>query len=83
MQGAASFYKPYYMDDTSYRTNDRELSSLMSHRVALDAQREFSVGPLTVHGALSAGITHYDYAEFPGLSTVQALELTTALSSEF
>lgn len=82
-QGAASFYKPYYTDSDTDRTNDRELSSLTSHRIGLDAEREFSVGPLTINGALSAGITHYDYAEFPGLSTVQAFELTTALSSEF
>lgn len=82
-QGKASFYKPYYTSDDTYRTNDRELSSLMSHRVGLDLEQEFEFGPATVLAAIVAGINHYDYSEFPGLTTVQAFELTTSLSAEF
>lgn len=87
VQGGADFFKPYYTDLTftdtgGYRTHDRELSPLMSHRIGLDSEQEFEFGRMLLRGSIFAGLTHYDYDNFPGLTTVQAYEFTVALSTE-
>lgn len=86
-QGAAEFFRPFYPDPTfaetgGYRTHDRELSPLNIHRIGLDTEQEFEVGRLVLRGSIFTGLTHYTYDNFPGLTTVQAYELTAALSAE-
>lgn len=81
-QGAVSFYQPYYSVDGTQRTNDRELSEMSSQRLGLDGELEFEVGRVSLLAAMAAGLSLYNYANFPGLSAVQAYELGISLSAE-
>ncbi len=83
-QGAVEFYRSLYPElpsaEEPYITRDRELSEMTAHRVALTYEKEFDLldsGPV-VHATLSGGGVFFNYAEFIGLDTVRALELTMA-----
>jgi hypothetical protein len=82
MQGAVSFYQPVYqaLAPDQYRTRDRELSELTYHRAGAELEHEFEVGD---HSKLSASLAVsgnlYNYADFRGLDSVTALEISAGL----
>lgn len=82
-QGSASFYRALYMSiptPTTYTTRDRELSPLSYHRIAavLEHGFPFETGE-RLTATLSLGGSFYSYGDFIGLTSVRALEVTTAL----
>jgi hypothetical protein len=89
-QGSVDFYQKRYLEAdlaagySGYRTRDKELSSLTYHRGSLELEQELwhadRDGRLT--GTLSVGGNRYHYAQFVGLNTVLALEITAALLLE-
>lgn len=86
-QGATDFYRSSYEGLAvipDYRTWDRELSPLVSHRAGLDGTHgfEFGDGDVRIDASVSTGITRYDYSDFPALRGVTAYELTFALGTE-
>jgi len=87
-QGAADFYKPRYLaasDALGYRTRDRELSELYSHRLGLRFAHafEFADGARVLTTALRSSVTRYKYLAFVGLSSVDALEATLLISLDW
>ncbi len=84
-QSGAYFYRARYLSSGpgGYFTRDRELSSLISHRLALRATytRPLRRGALEL-GALVAG-TRIGYDDFVGLARVTALELTAMLGGRY
>jgi hypothetical protein len=87
-QGAADFYKPRYLaasDALGYRTRDRELSELYSHRLGLRFLHafEFADGARVLTTALRSSVTRYKYLAFVGLSSVDALEATLLISLDW
>jgi hypothetical protein len=82
VQSAADFYKPHYApaDDLEFVTIDRELSALSIHRIGADFEHGFELGNDSVlRASLGAGVNLYHYDDFPGLKSVTALELSTAV----
>jgi hypothetical protein len=80
LQGPADHYQPRYDAPQAYVTSDKELSTLSSHRIGLEAERVFSfetAGTLTA--SLSLGGLYYAYSDFLPLDSIIALELTTAV----
>ena len=84
-QSGAFFYRSRYLapGPRGYFTRDRELSSLASHRLALQFTytRELGRGALEL-GALAAG-TRIGYDDFVGLDHVWALELSAILGGRY
>jgi hypothetical protein len=80
LQGPADHYQPRYEAAQAYVTSDKELSTLSSHRLGLEAERVFSfdtAGSLAI--SLALGGLYYAYSDFLPLESIVALELTTAL----
>lgn len=84
-QSGVFFYRARYLSPGTggYFTRDRELSSLISHRLALRASytRELGRGAIEL-GALAGG-TRIGYDDFVGLTRVWALELTAVLGGRY
>jgi hypothetical protein len=87
VQGSASFYRARYETPTGrigLVTNDRELSALRTHRVALGYERDVDLteaGP-TMRITAGVGLGVLGYQDFPGLDTVLALDATLAAAVE-
>lgn len=85
LQSGAFFYRSRYLSPGTggYFTRDRELSSLGSQRLALQATytRELGRGALEL-GALAAG-TRIAYDAFVGLTRVWALELSAVVGGRY
>jgi hypothetical protein len=87
IQSGVSFYAPVYTTfraGLDYTTRDREQSPMRDQRVGLEwiqiMPLDESTTLLRLH--TSVGGVAYNYANFVGLTSVQALELTLALSLE-
>lgn len=87
-QSAASFYKAIYGLPSSPQigniTRDRELSPLLSNRLALSYDTVFELGDFgaALRMAVAAGATVFIYNNFVGLSDVYSGDLTVALTLE-
>lgn len=86
-QGAAAFYRSTYPAPTGtllYVTRDRELSALMTHRLALSYERSIMIGEAgpTVRLAAAIGGTYIDYEDFVGLTEVVAFDATLTVGVE-
>jgi hypothetical protein len=83
-QSEADFYLPRYLElaPDAYRTRDRELSVMSYHRIGADLHYDLGLreDQARLAFALSAAGNFYSYDDFVGLSSVQALELTFALT---
>jgi hypothetical protein len=80
-QGRTKFYRAVYQptDNLKYVTIDRELSAMGINRIGLDLQHTFQLGgDMQLRGVTSVGGDFYHYANFPGLKSVKALELSFA-----
>jgi hypothetical protein len=80
LQGAADHYQPRYDAPQAFVTSDKELSTLSSHRLGLEAERVFSfetAGTLTT--SLSLGGLYYAYSDFLPLDSITAFEITTTV----
>jgi hypothetical protein len=82
-QGDSKYYKKLFERDDytlTYYTNDKEMSSFMSHRVALDIEKSFELDQanhlLTVVFSVAPSI--FLYSDFKPLRSIQALEVTLA-----
>lgn len=86
-QSAVSFYRSTYPriePGQRFYTNDKELSGLNTHRVALDLERTLMVsarGQL-VRGILSAAGSIYNFSTFIPLDSIRALEITLGVGFE-
>lgn len=83
-QGAVGFYRERYTQfpaPSDFITHDRELSAMSAQRLGLDLQQRVTLDGdakmLKVSLDLAGALFHYD--EFVGLSSVRALEVTSAL----
>ena len=67
-----------------YRTRDKELSSLTYHRVALELEHTLWSGEhaKSLMGSLSLAGNRYHYAQFAGLDSVLAFEVSASLLLE-
>lgn len=86
-QNAVSFYRSYYptLDPAQrFYTNDKELSPLRTHRLALDLERTFlvSASGQLVRPMLSIAGSIYDFSNFIPLQGIRALEVTLGLAFE-
>ena len=87
VQSGVSFYQSVYREPPppgAYTTRDREQSPMHDHHVGLEWEQMFPVDEHAGHFALraSVGAGKYVYNRFVGLKSVNALELTFALSLE-
>lgn len=84
LQSAAEFYRPRYDPalPNTYRTRDKELSKLNSHRIAADYVQTIGLGrdDASLAFSLTAALDLYAYADYVGLTDVKAYELTAALT---
>jgi hypothetical protein len=82
-QNAAQFYRATYPSLTTdqFRTRDRELSPLTYQRAGLELEQSAEIGEAgaTLAGTIAVAGNLYQYADFVGLSSVVALEVTAAL----
>ncbi len=82
-QSAASHYQPFYapMPMPTYFTNDKELTSLSSHRIELEVSRAFRLDDLgsELRAVLLAAPSYYTYDDFLPLDHISALDVTVAL----
>jgi hypothetical protein len=83
-QGAVDFYEERYTQlpaPDAFLTHDRELSAMSAERVGLELEQgiPFDAGAKTLRLSLSLAGALFHYDEFVGLSSVRALEVTTAL----
>jgi len=82
MQNDASHYQPSYptVNSPVYFTRDKELTSLMSHRLNVEASRSWSID--NDGGALKTILllapAYYSYSNFPLLDSITAIEATLA-----
>jgi len=83
LQGAAKHYRKTYettATDLRYYTNDKELSPLSSHRLALDIEKEVELDDrghhLTV--VLSIAPSFYQFTNYAPLTSINAFEATLA-----
>ncbi|MGB0680086.1 MAG: DUF3570 domain-containing protein [Polyangiales bacterium] len=88
-QSEADFYRAVYPlpqpgQEIVSVTRDRELSPLFSNRGALAYETLFELGSTgaTLRGALAVGLTTFVYADFIGLDSVYAGDVTFALTLE-
>lgn len=87
-QSEASFYKAIYAAPTSPQigsvTRDRELSPLLSNRLALSYDTVFELGRFgaAMRMAIATGVTVFIYNNFVGLTDVYSGDLTLALTLE-
>ena len=84
-QGAVDFYQERYTQlpaPFAFLTHDRELSAMSAERLGVDLEHGivFDDGGKTLTLSLSLGGALFNYDEFVGLTSVRALELTTALA---
>jgi hypothetical protein len=83
VQGQAAHFAPYYptMPLPDHYTSDKELSKLMSHRLALEIERRFVLDDLgsELRAVLTGAPSHYMYINFLPLDHITALEVTFAL----
>lgn len=84
VQGAADFYRARYLTLPAvgdHTTHDRELSPLSAQRLAAELTRgmAFDAGRKYLSATLGLAFAVFSYDDFVGLSSVRALELTTAL----
>lgn len=79
-QSAANHYRSRYTEPQAYVTNDKELSPLSSHRIALDFDRvwQFGVDPLLTT-TLSTAALFYSYTDFLPLDHITAFEVNVAV----
>jgi hypothetical protein len=82
-QGAADHYRKRYRrerDDGLY-TRDKELSPLVSHKVALDLEQAFSLDARgrTLRALVSVGPVFYSYSDYLLLDSITALDATLSL----
>lgn len=82
-QGDAKYYKRTYETsdlNLGYYTNDKELSSFMSHRLALDLEKSFELDQrghlFTV--IVSVAPSLFLYSDYAPLSSIKAIEVTLA-----
>jgi hypothetical protein len=81
-QGAAAFYKPIYarLAVDEFRTRDRELSKLIYQRAGVELEHDFLLrerGKLAATLAVSSN--YYQYADFVGLHSIIALEISLGM----
>jgi hypothetical protein len=86
-QNAVSFYRALYPNlDAVQRfyTNDKELSPLTEHRLALDIERSvlISASGQLVRPMLSIAGSLYNFSNFIPLKSIQALEITLGVAFE-
>jgi hypothetical protein len=86
-QNAVSFYRASYpvLDPAQrFYTNDKELSPLRTHRLALDFERTYlvSASGQLVRPTLSVAGSIYDFSNFIPLHTIRALEITLGVAFE-
>jgi hypothetical protein len=77
-QTAASQYKSYYdRADLKFYTNDKKLSPMSSHRIALDLEQAFALDDPSkkLRAVLSIAPTFYQYSDF-AIRQITALEVT-------
>jgi hypothetical protein len=83
-QGSAEQYSPSYtVDEIStpkYYTNDKELSTFISHRIALDIERDFELDARghRLNVILSVAPSLFKYSNYVPLNQITALEVTLA-----
>jgi hypothetical protein len=83
-QGSAEQYSSTYdvADTTSpkFYTNDKELSTFISHRIALDIERDFELDARghRLNVILSAAPSLFKYSNYAPLSQITAIEITLA-----
>jgi hypothetical protein len=82
-QGAADHYRKRYRrerDDGLY-TRDKELSPLVSHKVALDLEQAFALDARgrTLRALVSVGPVFYSYSDYLLLDSITALDATLSL----
>jgi hypothetical protein len=82
-QGDSKYYKRLFESDDinlNYYTNDKEMSSFMSHRLALDIEKSFELDKpghlLTV--VMSVAPSLFLYSDFAPLTSIRAIEVTLA-----
>lgn len=80
VQNAANHYRSRYLVAQKYVTNDKELSPLSSHRIALELDRvwHFSASS-TLTTTLSGAALFYSYDDFLPLDHITAFEANVAL----
>jgi Protein of unknown function (DUF3570) len=80
LQNAANHYRSRYTEPQKYLTNDKELSPLSSHRVALELDRvwHFTVNSVFTT-TLSAAVLLYSYDDFIPLDSITAFEMNVAM----
>lgn len=83
-QSQVDFYRARYAElpaAGASTTHDREMSPMSAERLGLDLTQEIPVGDGAQALSLSFDVAgaNFHYDDFVGLSSVQALELTTAL----
>lgn len=86
-QGAANHYKPLYLEsdrNAAYLTRDKELSTMSSHRVALELDRvwELAGGESGLITGLEVAPSFFIYDDFIWLRRVTAIEVTAVLGME-
>ena len=89
-QGSVDFYQKRYLEEDvqnsyrGYRTRDKELSSLTYHRIGLELENTLWRGEhaKSLMGSLSVAGNRYHYAQFAGLESVLALEVSASLLLE-
>lgn len=84
-QDAASFYQPVYpVGFTGNVSRDKEMSPLISNRLALSYDTVFDLERLgaVLRLALAVGLTAFIYNDFVGLGEVYSGDATTALTVE-
>lgn len=84
-QSGAFFYRARYLSPGTggYFTRDRELSSLVSHRLAAHATHTRPLGRGAIELGLLAAGTRVGYDDFVGLARVWALELSAVLGGRY
>lgn len=79
-QGAAEFYRATYDLPQPHVTSDKELSPLVSHRLALEIDRVFQfAGDRTLTLTWSVAPIYYAYSDFLPLDSITAFEVNVAL----
>jgi hypothetical protein len=79
-QNAANHYRSRYLEPQRYLTNDKELSPLSSHRVALELDRlwRFETSEVLTT-TFSAAAIFYSYDDFIPLDHILAVEVSLAV----
>lgn len=87
LQSGVDFYRRVYtfeagQDVNALYTRDRELSALQSYKLGADYTRSFEVGSegILLRASIAASVGTFNYDDFVGLDSVQALELTAAIT---